>query len=349
MYDGPNYNPPDVQRHAPGQPPWVQTQAKAMHDAAAWQARRPDGRRVAVTLSRARRFKFALRQRTGVLSALVVAIAAALSFGSVTPAFAGNTPDCGTTSPYLHCYSYTEFDLGGAAQFEGGHGTFPLTNLKSGPSSGANNGASDYHVNNTVWVNFSSTDYIEGGVRDGYVQPNNYNHCGNGSCDSVTYESGSGASQSCISNGCGAYVLYWEDHHNSGGTQYTYMHIVRFLSPTGGNEFVDILWNYSGHNDWDLNFTGAYAYSGQSTIDDGYHHPTSVQVGGELYAPANNGECAAYSADQAGVWETPGWTIIWPETAPGATVTPSTFTSLFGNGFYDSSGDLNWSANTPCT
>ena len=38
MYDGPNYNPYDVQRHAPGQPPWVQAQAKATHDAAAWQA-----------------------------------------------------------------------------------------------------------------------------------------------------------------------------------------------------------------------------------------------------------------------------------------------------------------------
>lgn len=38
MYDGPNYNPPDVQRHAPGQPPWVQQQAKIMHDGAAWQA-----------------------------------------------------------------------------------------------------------------------------------------------------------------------------------------------------------------------------------------------------------------------------------------------------------------------
>ena len=38
MYDGPNYNPHDVQRHAPGQPPWVQAQAKAMHDGAAWQA-----------------------------------------------------------------------------------------------------------------------------------------------------------------------------------------------------------------------------------------------------------------------------------------------------------------------
>ena len=75
-----------------------------------------------MTPSRPRGFKFALRQRTGVLSALVVAIAAALSFGSVTPAFAGNMPDCGTTSPYRHCYSYTEFDLGGAAQFEGGHG-----------------------------------------------------------------------------------------------------------------------------------------------------------------------------------------------------------------------------------
>lgn len=38
MYEGPNYNPHDVQRHAPGQPPWVQAQAKTMHDGAAWQA-----------------------------------------------------------------------------------------------------------------------------------------------------------------------------------------------------------------------------------------------------------------------------------------------------------------------
>lgn len=38
MYDGPNYNPDSVQRHAPGQPPWVQAQAKVEHDAAAWTA-----------------------------------------------------------------------------------------------------------------------------------------------------------------------------------------------------------------------------------------------------------------------------------------------------------------------
>jgi hypothetical protein len=38
MYDGPNYNPPDVQRHAPGQPPVEQVLAKATHDAAAWYA-----------------------------------------------------------------------------------------------------------------------------------------------------------------------------------------------------------------------------------------------------------------------------------------------------------------------
>ena len=38
MYDGPNYNPDSVQRHAPGQPPWVQAQAKVEHDGAAWQA-----------------------------------------------------------------------------------------------------------------------------------------------------------------------------------------------------------------------------------------------------------------------------------------------------------------------
>jgi hypothetical protein len=35
MYDGPNYQPYDVQLHAPGQPPWVQAQAKVEHDGAA--------------------------------------------------------------------------------------------------------------------------------------------------------------------------------------------------------------------------------------------------------------------------------------------------------------------------
>ena len=35
MYDGPNYNPPDVQSLAPGAPPWVQQQIKATRDAAA--------------------------------------------------------------------------------------------------------------------------------------------------------------------------------------------------------------------------------------------------------------------------------------------------------------------------
>ena len=38
MYNGPNDQPFDVQRHAPGQAPWQQAQAKMMHDAAAWQA-----------------------------------------------------------------------------------------------------------------------------------------------------------------------------------------------------------------------------------------------------------------------------------------------------------------------
>jgi hypothetical protein len=36
MYDGPNYNPPDVQQLAPGQPPLVQQQIKATRDAGAW-------------------------------------------------------------------------------------------------------------------------------------------------------------------------------------------------------------------------------------------------------------------------------------------------------------------------
>lgn len=38
MTDGPNYQPHDVQRHAPGRPPWMQAQAKVEHDAAAWAA-----------------------------------------------------------------------------------------------------------------------------------------------------------------------------------------------------------------------------------------------------------------------------------------------------------------------
>ena len=45
MYDGPNYNPPDVQRHAKGQPPWVQAQAKVTDDAAAWQAHQEEQKR----------------------------------------------------------------------------------------------------------------------------------------------------------------------------------------------------------------------------------------------------------------------------------------------------------------
>lgn len=45
MDDGPNYNPPDVQRHAPGQPPWRQVIAKAEHEAAAWQAYQEEQKR----------------------------------------------------------------------------------------------------------------------------------------------------------------------------------------------------------------------------------------------------------------------------------------------------------------
>ncbi len=160
--------------------------------------------------------------------------------------------------------------------------TIPLTVIESGASSAS----ADYHISNEIWMGLSGHDnYIEAGLADSYVPPPNTHSCGyvmdgHPDCEDWVYESGNNGSSTCLRSGCGAYYLFWSDHHLIGGTVYSYNHVVRFLSPTGGNEFVDILWNWAGDNNWDINFTGAYAYRGASGQDDSAgHHPYGVTMG----------------------------------------------------------------------
>ena len=296
-----------------------------------------------MTRTRFRLGRLRLRPRLAALGALLLSLAAldVMGVSDATPALAQTPSNC--INP--HCYSLSEFNLRGNATYNGVHATIPLTWIESGASSVS----TDYHISNEIWMGLSSADnYIEAGVADGYVPPPNTSSCykvindPHTQCNDWIYESGSNGSSTCLTSGCGAYFLFWADHHLLNGTVYSYNHVVRFLSPTGGDEFVDILWNWAGDNNWDINFTGAYAYRGASGQDDSAgHHPYDVTMGGELFAPASNTSCADPVTDQMGFWSGPGWTINWPSLESSNNHVDSGFSGGSDNSPRD--GDFTWS------
>ena len=187
----------------------------------------------------------------------------------------------------------------------GGYASIPLTNMKSGPASFADAN----HIDSEMWVQLDSSGnhYIEAGILDGFERPDNYHYCFTSlhQCEYYSFEPGNGGSSTCVVSGCGAYELFWADTSVAGGTQYQYLHVVRFLSPNpGAREYIRIY--YSGGGDWVISLSGAYTYTGISTIESAYHQTKYVVWGGEYEGPKNNGECGALAAIGAEVIGTNG-------------------------------------------
>ncbi len=294
-----------------------------------------------VTLTRLRLARPRLLRRTAVLSALLMAIAAltSVSFGA-TPAYATTYvggPDCVSA----HCYEGT--DQNAPSGTVGVHLTFPFLPMATGGSDMGNDGADQYHVSNTVWAVFpGNNNFIEAGVADSALPYNGWNNQNlDGSCptyggstqqcDSWSYDSyAASQSPSCSDYGCGAYYIYWGDHNQVGGVDYNYYHVVAFVSPSFDppTEYVDILWNYHGDNQWALNFTGNVTASDESRIDDSYHSVSQMQAGLEVYAPSGQYDCATYDTSVLGYWTYPGyWKVNWPGT-PAYSGNYSTFDYL---------------------
>lgn len=198
-------------------------------------------------------FTFA-RQRIATLSiiAMSMAITVTLSLGA-TPASAasGIGGDC-TAS---HCYSASVIELYGQSPFEGAHIAMALLPMATGGANYSNG----YQVGNTLWVVFGkdwSDNYIEAGLADGWAYPNGCTYgCRSADKDCMrwSYEAGNGGSSACYNSGCGAYFLYWEDHSVSGGVKCSYMHVVRFTSPTpSATQYIDIIHNYDGAGNWNV-------------------------------------------------------------------------------------------------
>lgn len=257
-----------------------------------------------------------LRRRLAAISALLFG-GAVLGIGLAVPASAGTPEDCSNA----HCYSMTIFSTGGDSAFNGVSLTVPLSWIESGEASADY----PYHISNEIWMDLGgdASNFIEAGVADGWAEPSGPLPCnatmnGHPDCEDWVYEPGNGGSAACAQSGCGAYFLFWEDHHLVGNTVYSFMHVVRFLSPSPAtDESISIRWNSAGDRNWDLNFSGAYGYSGASTQDDTVaQHPYWVEMGGELAAPAPNASCADPVTDRMGLWTGPGWTLTWPSLDP---------------------------------
>ena len=79
------------------------------------------------------------------------------------------------------------------------------------------------------------------------------------------------------------------------------MHIVQFTSPNRpGVLYIDII--YVGGGKWNINFSGAYHYSGVSTIESSWSRIQSIQLGGEYQGPEYNGQCADGNQMSVGLW-----------------------------------------------
>jgi hypothetical protein len=190
-----------------------------------------------------------------------------------------------------------------------------LVNMKSGGAYPGN----PAHINSTLWVAQNTDPYnqatIEDGIYDGWIEPNGYNNCvgfPNQTCVHWHYETGSGGSQSCATNGCGGYVIYWADQKNSGGTTNIYYHIVKFTSPSPSTQlYVDI--GYNSPN-WILHIMSSSLgldYYGTSTLNNQYTYAAQVQVGGELQQVANAGACADTNSMTFAMWAPPSTFQAW--------------------------------------
>jgi peptidoglycan hydrolase-like protein with peptidoglycan-binding domain len=242
---------------------------------------------------------------------------------SPVPTSSQGGPDCLNQATTGHCYAITEYTP--PAGTVGVHLAFPFLPMHTGGSSLGNG---DYHVNNTLFAIFpGDNNYMEAGVSDAFAPPNNWNNAVNGSCPnkeciSYSYDSAAASeSPGCAANGCGAYFLYWADHNQVAGVDYNHIHIVYFVSPSFSppTEYVDILWNYHNDNQWALNFTGDVTASDESTIDDAWHAPSTIEAGLEVSAPAGAADCATYNISEVGVWSHgSSWQISWPNTPAAA-------------------------------
>ena len=296
-----------------------------------------------------RLFRFA-RRRKAALSVLAVSLATTVLFslGAAPASAAGGIGDCVNQPSTGHCYSASVIELYGESPYDGAHIAMALLPMATA-SANASNG---YHVNNTLWVVLGkdwSDNYIEAGLADGWAYPNGYTYgCRSGDkvCTRWSYASGNGGSSTCYNSGCGAYFLYWEDHNVSGGVKYSYMHVVRFTSPTPSvTQYIDIIHNYDGSGNWNINFSGYYTYNAVSSIDDSYQRPYQIQAGGEVYAPKGAAACATTSTDTVGEWFD-GLNITFLNTDVSPFVT--TGVGLTGRGSEDLSGWWTWSLDSPC-
>ena len=294
-------------------------------------------------------FRFA-RRRKAVLSALAISLAMTImsSLGAAPASAAGGIGNCVNQPSTGHCYSASVIELYGNSLYDGAHIAMALLPMATA-SANAGNG---YHVNNTLWVVMGkdwSDNYIEAGLADGWAYPNGYTSgCQSGDkfCTRWSYASGNGGSSTCYYSGCGAYFLYWEDHNVSGGVKYSYMHVVRFTSPTPSvTQYIDIIHNYDGSGNWNINFSGYYTYNAVSSIDDSYQHPYQIQAGGEVYAPQGAAACATTTTDTVGEWFD-GLNITFLNTDVSPVVTPGV--GLTGRGSEDLSGWWTWSLDSPC-
>lgn len=263
----------------------------------------------------------------------------------------GASPNCAPASTSTgHCYAITEMDGLNQSPNIGGHLSVALNWMQSGPNTHPN----QYFVTNEMWVDFdgpsaTAHNFIEAGEYNGYLGANNSNSGGTSPIITI-YEANSGASAACLASGCQAYALFWADHtyNASTGVETEYLHVVKTLAPNGATEYVDILWNWDGHNDWSINFTGNVTYYGASTIEGAWQRPDHIQWGSEVYAPANNGACIANSTDTAEVWQEPRYTI-----RPDPDTWNNSFVRPYGaglNGTGSSTGNGWWTVNMaqPC-
>jgi hypothetical protein len=229
-----------------------------------------------------------------------------------------------------HCYSIaiSPSSMSGSP-YQGARATMYLVYMQSGGASPSN----PAHINSSLWViqNGSDDAFIEEGVFDGWVGGNGSQICKTfiytTDCVHYVYEAGNGGSSTCVNNGCGAYAIYWADTNVSGATENTYLHIVRFTSPSPRTQlYVDDGYN-SGN--WVLHIMSpalGLDYYGTSTINSNYHYAESIQVGGELAQVANAGACASTQSMTFAMWAPPSTFNTFDAQAPGtAHVDTATF------------------------
>lgn len=176
-----------------------------------------------------------------------------------------------------HCYSVTDSPTG---TYQSMHMDQPLQWFDTGLSSAAN----PAHYTSEEWIDGSDGSYIEAGIYQGWVPPNN--SVSNGGT-TWTYETAAAnEAPGCAANGCTGYIFIWGDTVKSGRTSVQRDHIVHFLSPNPGVRYgfdIGYIGLVSNQRTWGIHI---YAMSGPAYDYQGRSFATGMYQAEAMSAPS---------------------------------------------------------------